>query len=388
MYKIIVLIAIIGFSFYSIFDIYAQMQSPQLATFQETAQILIDKQISNNVTASITLQSTSNQEIRIPSELEQKIHANERIIAVVLTNEEQCVLGVQNQACIMINVSRDKSEKGIIAIQDSARAIGDSVVDDINKIFDTKAKAHSVFVHQDEGIDLALETSGVVSGRGTTSAVYTMPLESTDSMYEKISSILIPKEIRDSGGFYEVAKKLSSEPSATMTFSMIPIKNSFLYQLKLSVDYTNSANIDVISPLEFLKIDSLQRSNYFSHGFYPLNSILQVVILSEEATNVNEVKGNIIPTEIIGGEKIPKDLSIKGWIFDPESGNVIDGKYLFGKDVSVNKNDLVFTLDSAGIKPMNSNSSPMLNELIIVVIIVIAAGGAAAFFFKGFKKKF
>jgi len=72
-YKIIVLIAVIGFSFYNISWVSAQTESPQLATFQETAQILIDKQISNNVTASITLQSTSNQEIRIPSELEQKI---------------------------------------------------------------------------------------------------------------------------------------------------------------------------------------------------------------------------------------------------------------------------------------------------------------------------
>ena len=72
-YKIIVLIAVIGFSFYNISDATAQVQSPQLSTFQETAQILIDKQISNNVTASITLQSTSNQEIRIPSELEQQI---------------------------------------------------------------------------------------------------------------------------------------------------------------------------------------------------------------------------------------------------------------------------------------------------------------------------
>ncbi len=388
MYKIIVLIAIIGFSVYSIFDVYAQIQSPQLATFQETAQILIDRQISNNVTASITLQSTSNQEIRIPSDIEQKIRENERIIAIVLTNEEQCVLGVQNQACIMINVSRDSSEKGIIAIQDSARAIGNSVIDDINKIFDTKAKAHSVFVHQDKGIDPALDISGVVSGKGTVSAVYTMPLESTDSMYEKIASILIPKEIRDSGGFYDVAKKLSSDPNSTMTFSMIPIQNSVLYQLKVSVDYTNSADIQVISPLEFLKIDTLQRSDYFSRGFYPLNSILQVVILSTETTTVNEIKGNIIPAEIIGGEKIPKDLSIKGWIFDPESGNVIDGKYLFGKDVSVNKNDLVFSLDSASIKKVNSNDVPTLDELIIVIIIVIAAGGATVFFFKGFKKKF
>ena len=71
------LIAVIGFSFYNISDATAQIQSPQLATFQETAQILIDKQISNNVTASITLQSTSNQEIRIPVELEQQIRENE-----------------------------------------------------------------------------------------------------------------------------------------------------------------------------------------------------------------------------------------------------------------------------------------------------------------------
>ena len=70
-------------------------------------------------------------------------------------------------------------------------------------------------------------------------------------------------------------------------------------------------------------------------GFYPLNSILHVVILSPESTNVNEVKGNIIPTEIVGGEKIPTDLSTSGWVFDPESGNMIDGRYLFGQEFSV-----------------------------------------------------
>lgn len=387
MYKIIILLAIVSFSFYSIFDVYAQTESPRLATFQETAQILYDRQKSNNVTASITLQSTSNQEIRIPSELEQKIMANERIIAIVLTNEEQCVLGVVNQACIMINVSRDSSEKGIIAIQDAARAIGNTVIDDINKVFDTNAKAHSVYVHQGDEMDKAIETSGVVSGRGTISAVYTMPLESTDSMYEKISSILIPKEIRDSGGFYDVAKKLSAESRATMTFSMIPLENSFLYQLKISMDYTNSADVDVIDPLKFLKTDSLQRSNYFSQGFYPLNSILQVVILSEKSTNINEIKGDVIATEIIDGQKIPTDLSTEGWIFDPESGNFIDGKYLFGKEFSVNKNDLIFSLDSASINP-SLNDITMSDEIIILIIIVIAAGGAAIFFFKGFKKKF
>lgn len=383
MYKIIILIAIIGFSLNNMFDVYAQIQSPQLATFQETAQILIDKQISNNVTASITLQSTSNQEIRIPSWLEQKIDENNRIVAVVLTNEKQCVLGVQNEACIMINISRDEAERGIIEIQDAAKAIGNSVIDDINSVFDTNAKVHSVYVNPGDETNVALKTSGIISGKGTVSAVYTMPLEATDSMYEKISSILIPNEIRESGGFFEIAKKLSAEPGAAMTFSIIPRENSFLYQLKLSVDYTNSANIDVINPLEFLKTDSLQRSNYFSHGFYPLNSLVHVVILSPEPTNVNEVKGDIILTEVIGGEKIPTDLSISGWVFDPDSGNIIDGKYLFGQKTSVSEKDLVFTLGSASIEKTKTLE---LDESIIIVIIVIAAGGAAAFFFKGYKK--
>ena len=56
-----------------------------------------------------------------------------------------------------------------------------------------------------------LETSGVVSGRGIVSVVYTMPMEDTSSMYEKISAMLIPKIIRDGGGFYDVAKDLSFE---------------------------------------------------------------------------------------------------------------------------------------------------------------------------------
>ena len=75
MYKIIVVIAVIGFLFYNISDVSAQ-PDPQLATFQETAQILVDKRVSNNVTASITLQSTSNQEFRIPSILEQIVLDN------------------------------------------------------------------------------------------------------------------------------------------------------------------------------------------------------------------------------------------------------------------------------------------------------------------------
>ncbi len=385
MYKIIILIVIIGFSFFGLIDVHAQ--ELKLATFRETALVFFDQQISQSVTASITLQSTSNQEIRIPSELEQKIRENGRIIAVILTNEDQCVLGVQDDACILINISRDESEKGIVAIQDATKEIGNSIIDDVNLVLDTNAKFHSVYVHTGGEINLILETSGVVSGRGTVSAVYTMPKEDTNSMYEKISAILIPSVIRESGGFYDIAKKLSSESTAGMTFSILPKENSSLYQIKLSVEYPDLSNYDLINPLEFLKTNELKRSSYFSNDFYPLNSILQVLILSSEPTNVNEVNTNIIPSEVVDGEKIPTDLSIDGWIFDPESGNKIVGKYLFGEKFSVSRNELLFTLGSTQLNVVAPTGiGDFDSSLLIVIIIVILSGGAAVFYLKGYKK--
>jgi hypothetical protein len=248
MQKIIVSLLLVGI--FVLTTNYAYSQEASLATFQETAQVLIDKSRSQNVTASITLQSTNVQEIKIPPELEKKIRENERITSVIITNQKQCILGVVDDACIMINVKRDLSDKGIIEIQDSTKALSELFIDEINQAFDTEAQFHSTFVHSDDEINRALETSGAVSGRGIVSAVYTMPMEDTSSMYEKISAILIAKAIRDSGGFYESAKNLSSEDNAKVAFSIIPLDNNSLLQLKLSVDYPQAAsNLTKLAPL-------------------------------------------------------------------------------------------------------------------------------------------
>ncbi len=338
---------------------YYYSQEVSLATFQETAQIIIDNSISQNVTASITLQSTSIQEIKIPAELEQKIREDERVKAVILTNQEQCILGVVNQSCIMINVERNPEDKGIIAIQDSSKEIAELYIDEINQAFDTDAKFWAVYLHTADETNKALETSGVISGRGIISAVYTMPMEDTNSMYEKISAMLVPKIIRDGGGFYDVAKELSFDERAKMTFSLIPLDSKSLLQLKLSVDYPNKAStISDISPLEFLKIENLKRSDYFSSGFYPLNSIIQVVVLSPENTNVSDIKGNIVPTQIIDNEKIPTDITEEGWIFDPDEGQRIQGKYIFGEKISVNKEDLKFSLGGSQLQ-----TTKLMNQL-------------------------
>lgn len=381
------LFASVLFSALMLFSTHAHAQEPRLATFQESAQVIIDQRLSNNVTASISLQSTSNQEIKIPSELDAKIRTTERLTAVVITNEEQCVLGVYNQSCILINIERD-GLKGIKEIQDTGRAIGNTLIDDLNKFFDTKAKFHSVFVHYEDQSNKALETSGTISGRGKVSVVYTMPKEATDSMYEKMTAILLPKEIRDSGGFYELAKKLSKDDKSQMTISIIPAGNSNLYQIKLSRDYPGAAStLEEIKPLDFLDTNELKRSHYFANGFYPLNSIFQIVILADDSIGIKNIHGKILETQIVDGEKIPIDITKSGWVFDPDSGKRIQGKYLFGKETQLKKNQLQFL-----VVPLTNGQIPDIQKtksddsLIIIGVIAATSIGAAIYYLKGYRK--
>ena len=382
-FYLLVLVILIGIS-----SNYAYSQEIRLATFQETAQIIIDKTISEKATASITLQSTSTQEITIPVELEQKIRENNRISAVTLTNQNQCVLGVDNESCILINVKRDAADSNFLEIQNSTLKISNSLIDEINEVFDTKAELHSTFIHTDDQSSIALETSGVISGKGMVSAVYTMPMEDTNSMYEKVSGILIPKAIRDSGGFYDVALNMSTQENSKMTFSIIPSENKSLLQLRVSTDYTETtSDITKVSPLEFFNIESLNRSDYFSAGFYPLNSIIQIVILSPEETNVSNVNGNILETQIVDNEKVPTDITKNGWVFDPEEGKRIQGKYIFGEKTSIDKEELKFSLgEDEKIIEMPVNKTEFDESIIVVVIITIVAIGAAIFYLKGYKR--
>lgn len=391
-YRLFILVSISLIVFFSSAQVYAQ--EPKLATFQETAQLIIDQSISNNVTVAISLQSTSNQEIRIPTELAKKIQENKKVLSVIITSEEQCVLGVPiDESCIMINMSVEGIEGGIKAIQDTGRLIGDSLINDINNAVETNAKFHSVFLNQRDETNRALGTSGVISGQGTFSAVYTMPREDSQTMYEKFSAILLPSEIRNSGGFYDLAKKLSAEQNAGMTLSIIPHNKTSLFQLKLSVDYPNTARgIKNISPLEFFKINELKRSDYFSKDFYPLNSLLKVVLLSAEPLKVSDVNTKIVPDVIRDGQRLP-EFTTDGWFFDQESGKKIEATYLFGKKFSVGKDELVFTVSSLDGTNGNEINTPSNTakidsfQIVILVGIVIAAVGASIYYMKGFRVK-
>lgn len=366
----------------------------RLATYQETAQVIIDPAPPGSVTASITLQSTSGQEIRVPPGLEDMLLADGRVVAVVVTNEDSCVLGVPGgQSCVMVNVRRDPGWSGIRQTQDEARAIGMSYIGEINSLLDIDARFHSVFIHHRDEANVALGTSGVVSGRNTVSAVFTMPMESTDSMFEKSSAILLARPIRDAGGFYDAARSLSAGETAKMSFSMLPSDGGALYQLRVSAHMPGAGpSGPVVAPLEYLGADTLRRSDYFSQAFYPLNSIVQVVAVGN--ATIAGGRPGMVETETRNGVDVPADLGQAGWMIGGGDKGRSEAVFLFGRTESVGAEELTLAIGggadleggdgAAGAGP--GAADPGYGQIAAAAVAVAAAGGAAAFFLRGYRR--
>jgi hypothetical protein len=96
-----------------------------------------------------------------------------------------------------------------------------------------------------------------------------------------------------------------------------------------------------VSPLDFIQVENISRSKIFSDEFLPLNSIIQVLIYSEEDLQIKSVNSNVIENLRELG-----DIQESGWFFISKSGQKIDGRYIFGQESSVSKNDLAFSIGS------------------------------------------
>jgi hypothetical protein len=359
-------------------------EEPRLATFHETATILVDQRISNNVTASVSLQTTSLHEFQIPPALDQKIRNSTDIVAVVITNENQCVLGVQDDICVLVNVKRQEGEGGIQAAQQKARQTGDAIIGDINEFFGLDTEFHSTFIHYDDKANRALETQGQVSGRGVVSAVYTASFQNTDFMFNRVSSALIPNQIRSMGGFYEIAQTLSKDDSSRMTFTILPKGPISVMQLKVSENYPGLAqSITTVEPLKYLKVNEIKKSDYYKVGFFPLNSIVQVVILPQDES-AQAAAGSIIGATVKNNQTVPADLETSGWFFNSNSGKKIEAMYLFGKEFSADSSDLKITF---GKESLSIPANVGLQEIAILVGIGAAAAGAVVYYLKGIRAK-
>ena len=363
----------------------AYAEQPRLATFHETATILVDQKLSNNVTASISLQTTSLQEFQIPKELDAKIHNDTNIIAVIITNEDQCVLGVQDKVCVMINVKRLDGEGPIQDAQQKAKTSGDRIIGDINKFLGFNTKFHSAFIHYDDSANQILGTEGQVSGRDTVSAVYVMPFQSSDYLFNTLAGDLIPSQIRSMGGFYDVALKLARDDSARVTFTILPRGQITHMQLKVAEKYPDSARqMSEVDPLKYFKVDELKRSDYYKVGFFPLNSIVHVVILPQDQSTI-ATANSIIEKTTVSNQTVPASLENNGYFFESDSGKKIDAIYIYGTTYSANSNDLKISFPNSVL--VSSPISIGTTEIIILAAIGAVAAGAVVYYLKGIKSR-
>ena len=400
-------VLLLGILFSSILIMpFASAQQFEKATFQESASIIYDQKISGSIITSIGFETTSNEEIRFPGELIEKINANEKIRAVVFTNAGECVIGVTSeQQCIMINFDYEKlkGDGGIRMVQESAREMGGLLIDDLNQVFRTDAEFHSVYIHTADNANMLLETSGIVSGKGAVSATYVTDKRATDFLFTDIAGILIPKEIRDGGGFYDIAKKLSIHNDSIISVTMIPNEDSNLYMFKITKEIKEKSNdITVINTLESFEVDKISRTDYFDNRNVPLNSIIQLIIIPSETTKVNAISTHAI-TDVTTFENIMK----KGWFLSSPAGEMIDLKFLFGQSKTISAEELLvetapwdmqseMTLYSVEKIESEAEEVPIIEneegdgdetQYAVLGIIIVAGIGAAIFYLKGYKPK-
>ena len=388
---------------------FVSAQEFEKATFQETASIIYDQKLSNSIIASIGFETTDNEEIRFPDKVIQEIKSNEKIRSVVFTNVGECVIGVTaEEQCLMINFDYQqlKGDGGIRMVQESAKEMSNQVVKKLNEVLGMDLEFHSTFIHTVDDANIFLETSGIVSGRGSVSATYITQKQSTDFIFSDLAGKLIPKEIREGGGFYDIAKKIAKLDNSIISVSILRNGDSNLYMFKVVNEIKDaSSDISRISVLEHLQIDEITRSNIFDNKNVPLNSIIQLIIIPNEQSKVDAITTHLI-TDLTKLENILK----KGWFFTSPAGDKIDGKFLFGQNKLVPSNELQLeigmwdgqtelsiyaveeiqgteNIDKESIVEENSNGIEDQTQYAVLGIIIAVGIGAVIFYLKGYKPK-
>ena len=389
--------------------------SLQKATWLESMSVIYDQKFSKSIQASVAFETINNNDIQFSNELIKKIMSYEEIRFVFFTNMEECVMGVPlDEMCIMIGFNLDmlKGDLGINAIHENGKRISDELITDIKNAFGMNAEFHSIYLHMDDGTKKPIGTD--LSTLRTASAVFTLPREDSNIVFTKLSEQLINQKLRESGGFYDVAKEMAKNPSSIITTGIalqgdeLPMMLFKVMQIERgelgfvegedgnpSLEYQYSVSgfdISTINPLAHFGIDDLERSKYFEGHFVPLNSVMQVVVVPEYPSKVSTVNTNII-AKLDSAE----DLVEKGWFFTSTSNNAIDARFLFGQSDAVTADELVmeidtwdiqsgddsFLIDNINVRVQNTEGE----QYIILVAIIIAAIGAAIFYLKGYKRR-
>ena len=318
--------------------------TPEQHPLKELFQIIINQVNFKNI-ISIGWLTTNPNDIIFTDKIEA-LSSNPKIVSFTITNEFACASTQIDRACIIIEVEREGLGDNLDEIRKNTREITDKIV----------ANGVIVFTPEFYSITIQPKTSFGGEKQGLVSqAVYTINKQPTVTWFTAFAPMFISSDIRTSGGFYDYAEKLSENYFSELTMALIPLENNTLRTFEISFTCSNKliqwpncdpeGNIDEqivrgdINPIDFIQVENINRSKIFADEFLPLNSVIQVLIFSEQNLQVKSVNSNVI-------EKLHNlgDIQENGWFFVSKSGKIIDGRYLFGSESSVSKNDLAFSI--------------------------------------------
>jgi len=335
---------------------------------RELLQIIIDqREFQNRI--SVGLLSKNPEDIKLPDNMEA-ISSNPNIHSMVVTNEFACAPTKTDKACVIIEVEREGLGDNLTEMKKNAREIADKIW------YNQKGEYAGAIIFTPELYSITIQPKADLSEvelkrlgvKGEVAEVmYTIHLQSTSQLFTALSVMLLSDDIRTSGGFYNIAEKLAENYFSEFSIVVTPLESHMLRELHISLLCSNEirelincerlysaltpgaqeGSIDeriargYVSPLDFIQVENISRSKIFSSEFLPLNSVIQVVVYSEDDLQVKSVNSNVI--ENLRGLG---DIQESGWFFASKAGQIIDGRYIFGQESSVSKNDLAFSIGS------------------------------------------
>jgi len=320
--------------------------TPELYPFQEQLQLIVD-QLNSKSRISIGILSTHPNDIKFPDYIE-KISSNPRVLSFTLTNQFACSPNNTENGCVIIEIAREGLGDSIDEIKKNSREIADTVVE----------RGAIISIVEFDSVTLEHKTGFDGTKRIVSKVLYTTNKQTSSTLFGTLATFLISSDIRDAGGFYDHAAKLSKHHFSDFTLSFVPLDKHVLRSIHVSLtcsaeqpelpdcpgNYDELLKSGEVSPLEALQVENINRSEMFADKFLPLNSIVRVLIFDEQGLQIKTINSGIIEKlEHLG------NLQHNGWFFTSVSGEKIDGRYIFAAESSVSKNDLVFSIgDSTG----------------------------------------
>ena len=171
--------------------------TPDIHTFQEQLQIIID-QTNQKSRVSVGLLSTHPNDIIFPDYIEAS-SSNTRILSFTHTNQFACSPNNIDRGCVIIEIAREGLGDNLQEIKNNSREIADKIV----------SQGVILFGVEFDSVTLQAKTDSGGKKMMVSQVLYTTNKQTTDSLFNALSPMLISSDIRNAGGFYDNAEALS-----------------------------------------------------------------------------------------------------------------------------------------------------------------------------------